>query len=335
MARPLNEQVVVITGASSGIGRATALRFGKAGAKVVLAARNVLALQEVEDEINAAGGDAIAVPTDVSDWDAMKSLADDAMLAYGGIDTWVNDAAVAIYATAEDTTIDEVEQVMQTDFMGVVHGVKAVLPYMKLQGYGTIINLGSVESERALPYHAAYSAAKHAVKAYTDALRMELEHEHAGINVTLILPAGINTPFFSHARSKLGVEPQPARPAYSPELVAEAITHAAQHPQRDIYVGGASRMLTTMQRISPSLTDRVMTTGGMMFKMQKSNRPATQQDTMFATLPEGGRVEGNYGDMVTHEPYTRLFELAPTWVRAVPLVLLAGALVARRATSRH
>jgi len=322
--RPLQQQVVVITGASSGIGRETALQFASKHARVVLAARNAIALQEVADEIRQAGGDAIVVVTDVSDWDQVTRLADEAVAAFGRIDTWVNDAATSVYATAEDTTVEETQQIMQTNFMGVVHGVKAVLPYMKQQGSGMIINLGSVESQRTLPYHSVYAATKHAVKAYTDSLRMELAHEHAGIHVTLILPAGINTPFFNHARSKLGVLPQPAPPVYKPQLVANAIVYAAQHPQRDIYVGGASKLFTVMERLSPVLMDRIMTTGGLMFRLQKSNKPDDGQDTVFHTLPETGRVNGDFGALVKPSMYTRFFELTPLWQRLLGLSALAG-----------
>jgi short-subunit dehydrogenase len=333
MAKKLKDQVVVITGASSGIGRATALHFGKAGAKLVLAARNEVALHEVADEVDNMGAEVIVAPTDVSNWEQVEQLARDAITTFGRIDTWINDAGVGIYAMAEETSVEETHQIMETNFMGVVHGVKAALPYMKAQQSGTIINLGSVESQRALPYHSAYSASKHAIKAYTEALRMELEYQHSGIHVTLILPAGINTPFFNHSLSKLGVLPQPAPPVYKPELVAQAIAFAAEHPQRDIYVGGASMFFWIMQRISPRLTDKFMTTGGAMFKLQKSSMPDSGQSSLFNTIPERGRVTGDYGHLVKPSMYTPLFEFTPQIVRTLlPAVLLGGlvALVSRR-----
>jgi short-subunit dehydrogenase len=324
MVRPLQDQVVVVTGASSGIGREAALKLAEKGATVVLASRNEVALQEVAAEIRAAGGLAHVVVTDVGVWEQVENLARAAVALFGRIDTWVNDAGTSVYATAEETTVEETQQIVQTNFMGVVHGVKAAVPYMKQQGSGTIINVGSVESRLALPYHSVYAATKHAVKAYTDALRMELMHEHAGITVTLILPAGINTPFFNHARSKLGVLPQPAPPVYKPEVVAQAIVHAAEHPQREIYAGGASKLFSMMERISPTLTDRLMTTRGAMFRLQHSDMPDDGQDTVFRTIPETGRVTGDFGHLVKPSMYTRLFQLTPLWQRLLGLSALAG-----------
>ncbi len=303
MTPQLKDQVVVITGASSGIGRATALRFGKGGAKLVLAARNVVGLQEVADAIRDMGSEALVVPTDVAEWEQVERLAAYVMTAFGRIDTWVNDAGVGVYATAGDTSVEETHQVMQTNFMGVVHGVKAALPYMEKQHSGTIINVGSVESQVALPFNSAYAASKHAIKGYTEALRMELDHAQSGINVTLIMPAAMNTPFFNHSLSKIGVLPRPAGPVYEPELVAEAIVYAAEHPQRDVYVGGGGLLFGLMERISPALTDKFMTTGGTMFRAQESTRPDNGETTLFNTIPETGRVSGDFDHLVKATPH--------------------------------
>jgi short-subunit dehydrogenase len=334
MPESVRNQVVVITGASSGIGRATALKFGKAGAKVVLAARNEIALHEVARQVEEAGGQALAVQTDVAHWEQVKRLADTAVETFDRIDTWVNNAGVGIYATAEETSPEEAQQLMQINFMGVVHGVTAALPYMKRQGNGTIINVGSVESMRALPYHSVYSASKHAVKGYTEALRMELEREKSGIHVTLVMPAGINTPFFNHARSKLGYKPMPAPPAYSPELVASAIVSAAQHPQRDIYVGGASFLFGFLERLNPTLTDKMMTTGGAMFRLQRTNEPDNGLDILYEPSIGTGRIEGDFGHITKPSMYTPIFELMPKWLSSaisvgVPLAL-GIALVSRQ-----
>ncbi len=333
MPKPLDQQVVVITGASSGIGRATAQKFGEAGATVVLAARNEEALRQAAKEVEASGGRSLVVLTDVGDWTQVQQLAEITVDTFGRIDTWVNDAGVSVYATAEETTVEETQQIMQTNFMGVVHGCTAVLPIMKAQGYGTIINVGSVESQRALPLQAAYGASKHAVKAYTETLRMEQMYEKTGVDVTLILPSGINTPLFNHARSKTGHKPMPVPPAYPPELAARAIVQAAQAPQRDIYVGGAGFFFWLMQKLSPALVDRFMITGGAMYRLQTSPDPYTGPDNLEHPVPGTGRVEGDFAAITKPSLYTPLFELTPRLVRnglsvGIPAAIVA--LIARR-----
>ncbi|MCA0458005.1 MAG: SDR family oxidoreductase [Chloroflexi bacterium] len=327
MTTVLNAQVVVITGASSGIGRATALRFAQHHAKVVLAARNVVALEEVADSIRDLGTQAevLVVPTDVGDWEQVQRLAEQTVNAFGCIDTWVNDAGVGIYATAAETSLEEMHQIIQTNFMGVVHGVKAALPYMQAQHRGTIINVASVEADISVPYNSAYAATKHAVKGYTEVLRMELEHANSGIDVTLIMPSAINTPFFNHALSKLGVIPRPVGPVYEPELVAEAIVYAAQHPQRDVTVGGGGKLLQLMKRAAPTLTDQMMTVGGAMFHAQKSDKPDNGASTLFNTIPETGRISGDFDHMVKATPTVR-----KAFVPAVLVGALVGVFFARR-----
>jgi short-subunit dehydrogenase len=329
--KPLNKQVVVITGASSGIGRESAIQFGQAGASVVLVARNEEALHDVAREVEAAGGYAMMIPTDVTDFGQLEWLAEHTALTFGHIDTWVNNAGISVYATAENTSVEEARQVMQVNFMGVVHGVSAILPYMKRQGFGTIINVGSVESRVALPLQAVYAASKHAVRGYTDALRMEEMYAKSGINVTLIMPSGINTPLFRHARSKIGVMPMPVAPAYSPKLVARAIVNAAQFPQREILVGGAGFFLDLLQRISPALVDSLMTMRGSMFRLQSSDRPDDGEDNLFEPMTGNGRVEGDYEQITKTSLYTPVFEFIPRPLRvafmllALPITILAAA----------
>src|SRR3954469_24089315 len=201
--KPLDEQVVVITGASSGIGRATALAFARRGSRVVAAARNAGALDTLVEEIDRAGGRAIAVPTDVAEPAAVYHLAARAEEAFSAIDTWVSGAAVGLYASVEDTTDDEFDRVMRVNFLGHVHGVHAALPALRRAGGGTIIGVSSVEGVRAVPLQSPYAASKFALRAFYDCLRAELAQDGEPIEVTTILPASVDTPFFEHARSKL------------------------------------------------------------------------------------------------------------------------------------
>ena len=332
MLRPLAQQVVVITGASSGIGRATAVQFGAAGASVVLAARNEVALQEAAREVEHAGGIALVMPTDVAKWEQVERLATRAVDRFGRVDTWVNNASVSEYATVEQMTIEEIERLIQVNLLGMIYGVKAALPHLKRQRQGTIVNVSSVVGERAVPLQSVYVATKHGIKGFTESLRLELEHEKTGITVTLIEPGSINTPFFNHARSKMGVKPSPMPPVYPPSAVAEAIAFAAERPRRTIVVGGGGKMLGVLEQLSPALTDRVMLLGGQGFKQQQADAPDDGLDALFAPVPGTGRVEGDFGHLTRSSSlYTRYLELHPARKRvALGAALLGGLALVRR-----
>lgn len=330
LPRPLSEQVVVITGASSGIGRETALGLGRRGASVVLAARNEEALQEVAREIQCSGGLAQVVVTDVGKWYQVKRLARAAVDRFGRLDTWVNNAAITEYATVDQMTTAEIDRIVQVNLLGQIYGVKAALPYMKRQGQGTIINVASTLAERSVPLQSAYCATKHGIKGFTESLRLELTKEGSGISVTLILPSSTNTPFFAHARSKLGVEPKPISPVYDPCVVAEAILFAAQHPRRDVVIG-TGKILAVAQRISPSLVDWIMLWRDLAFQAQMTDQPGRREDNLFLPLPGPGSSRGGFGQgSWSKSCYTRHLELHPMRKRALAGALLVAALVCWR-----
>ena len=318
MTRPIREQVVVITGASSGIGRETAITFGAKGASVVLAARNETALKEAASEIELNGGRAHVVVTDVAEWPQVERLAQAAVDTYGRIDTWINNAAVSEYATVEQATIEEIDRIIQVNLMGVIYGMKAALPHLKRQDEGTIINISSALGVRSVPLQAAYSAAKHGIIGFGEALRMELEHEGSNVKVTTILPSSINTPFFEHARSKIGAHPQPIPPVYEPSAVAEAIVFAAERPRRQIYVGAAGKMIDVLQHISPRFVDKYMTLGGQMIENQKSDMPDDHTDNLFTPSTGIGSSTGEFGGKLTQSTslYTRFIGQYPNRGRA-------------------
>lgn len=314
--RPLSEQVVVIAGASSGIGRAAALAFGQAGASVVLAARNGPALEDVAQQIGQAGGRAFAVVTDVAEWPQVERLAEAAVARFGRIDTWVNVAGVSEYALFDDMALDEIERIIQVNLLGTLYGVKAVLPVMKRQNGGTIINIGSVLSQRSIALQSIYCASKHGVKGFTEALRLEMDREKTGVHLTLILPGPINTPFYTFARSRMAVRPKPVPPVYEAGAVAEAILAAARRPLRDITVGGGGKAMTVLEALSPTLFDRLMAGGGAIFKSQQTDEPETARpDNLFTPAPTRGQVDGEWPGRASW--YTRLLELHPHRKRAL------------------
>ena len=289
--KPVGEQVVVVFGASSGIGRDASLRFARKGAQVVVSSNDVEGVRSVVQEIRQAGGKAVGITADASDFAQVKAVADAAMQRFGRLDTWAHVAAVSIYATFEQTTPDEFARVIAVNLMGQAHGAKAALPYLK-QGGGALIMVTSVESMMALPYNSAYAASKHGVHGMIQALRLELRHEKAPVSVTEIMPATIDTPLFGKAGTKLGVEPMAMPPIYPPEMVSKAIVYAALHPAREIVVGGAGKLLLLTQRMSPPMLDAFLL--ATAFKGQKSARPksADAPNNLYVPLPGKDRVEG-------------------------------------------
>jgi short-subunit dehydrogenase len=335
MQPPLDEQVVVITGASQGIGRETALEMGRAGAAVVLAARNEEALTELALEIERIGGKAEAVPTDVAEYDQVERLGARAVERFGRIDTWVNDAAVSIYATVEELAPDEMERLVRVNLLGQMFGSKVAVHHMKPRRSGTIVNIGSALSERAIPLQSAYVATKHGVQGFSEALRLELQHEETGIDVVVILPSSINTPLFNFARSKLGVKPMPVPPVYEPRVVAQAICHAAQHGGREIVAGGWGKLLITAQRLSPSLLDRYMVQGDRAVRQQETSDPDDRRDNLFEPSTGPGSTTGDFGEgSKAWSIYTSVFELHPNAKRVAVGAAVLTALTAVRRIGR-
>lgn len=331
MAKPINEQVIVITGASSGIGREAALQFADRGASIVIAARNAEALEDVARQIRERGGQAAAVVTDVAQWEQVARLASEAATRFGRIDTWVNNAGISEYATFEDIPIRDMERIIQVNLLGTMYGVKAALPVLKRQGTGTIINVGSGLGVRSIPLQGTYCTSKAGIKGFTEGLRMELARDYPGIHTTLVLPAAINTPFYDSARSRMGVRPKAMPPIYAAGAVAEAIVFAAEHPRRDVYIGSASKLLAVVESIVPALTDRIMTR--TLYKMQqKWDEPGDNvPDNMDAPVSGVGKVAGSYTDQSRPvSTYTALFGLHPSRAPLLGALALGAAVWAAK-----
>ena len=300
--KPIARQTIVITGASSGIGLATARAAAGRGARVVLAARNGAVLEDVARDIQERGGEARAVVADVSRRADVEALAAEAEALYGGFDTWVNNAGLSIFGRLEEVSDEDHRRLFDVNFWGVVHGSTVALQHLKRSG-GALINLGSVASDIAFPIQGMYCASKHAIKGFTDALRMELQAEGAPVAVTLIKPASIDTPFTTHAKNYMDRAPKLPPPVYVPEDVAEAILYAAEHGPRDLYVGGGGKLMSSLRKRAPQATDWMGR--HVMARMQVGSEPAGDRNGALYAAGRDGAVRGGSPHHVMRSGYLR------------------------------
>jgi NAD(P)-dependent dehydrogenase (short-subunit alcohol dehydrogenase family) len=300
--KPVAEQVIVITGASSGIGLATAREAVRRGARVVLNSRDETDLSAAAEALRALGGEVAVVVGDIADFETAKRTADTAVREFGGFDTWLNNAGVSIYGFIRDVTLEDARRLFETNYWGVVNGSLAAFPHLRRTG-GALINVGSVLSETGYPLQGHYAASKHAVKGFTDSLRLEIEKEELPISVTLIQPAAIDTPYPEHAKNYLASEPTHVPPVYAPQVVADAILACAQSPHRNVRVGGAAKMFTVTEKVAPGLADKMKMSH---FEGQHADRPPLDDDTLYAPRPHDGRVRGKYeGHVMKSSLYTK------------------------------
>ncbi|HYD85415.1 MAG TPA: SDR family oxidoreductase, partial [Opitutus sp.] len=280
---------------SSGIGLATARMAARRGAKVIVAARNQEAIRRLCDEIRTAGGDARWVNADVSREEDLGRIAAEAIGHFGRIDSWVNNAGVSIYGKALDISIADARKLFETNFWGVVYGSRVAMHHLRQNG-GALINVGSVVSDTAVPLQSYYVASKHALKGFTDALRMETENDKIPVSVTTIKPGPIDTPYTQHAKNYLEDEPSHAPPVYDPDLVADAILHAAEHPVRDLYVGGGAKGMSVLGRFAPRFADKYMEK--VLAPKTHSGRPREARGDALHSHSFGGEQRGNYDGTV-------------------------------------
>ena len=329
--KPLNEQTIVITGASSGIGLVTARMAVAKGARVVLAARQESALATLAAELNAQGERAAYIAADVKRPEEVRKIAQLAIDKFGGFDTWVNDAGTSVYGLVREVPVEDEQEVFAVNFWGSVCGMRTAVEHLRTKG-GAIVNVGSEASDHAIPLQASYSASKHALKAYTDALRVELKHENVPISVTLVKPTGIATPFFEHAKNYMQEAPKAPAPMYAPELVAEAILYAAETPTRDFLVGESAVLNSAMGRLAPKINDRVMQVAG--FKGQKSGRTAKTGENQGLRHASGTLKErGDYDVTVLESSAYSKAKMHPVLATAIAVATSAAvtaAVVARR-----
>ncbi len=321
--KPINEQVVVVFGASSGIGRIAALDFAKRGAKVVVAARSESGLKSLVEEIETGGGEAYYQIADAADFGQVKNVADTTVEKFGRLDTWVHSAGAFIFAKVEQTEPEEYKRLIEVNLLGQIYGAKAALPYLKKSG-GALIHISSVEAWRTVPYQSAYGASKHGINGFVQALRVELAHDEIPVSVAQILPAAINTPIYDKGRNKMPFKPRPVPPIYHPQIVSDAILYAAENPVTDLVAGGAGLGVVFAERFSPRVTDWVTEKIGFVGQKSDEAQDGEYAGSLFEPLGNFDTVEGRFSDeQLKSDPIT--------WLSTHPteknILLTAGGLV--------
>jgi len=254
----LDGKIAVVTGASSGVGRAIAREFSRAGADVALLARGMDGLEGAAREVEANGRRALVLPIDVADAGAVDDAADRIVAKWGKIDIWVNGAMVSVFAPVNEITAAEFRRVTEVNYLGFVHGTIAALRHMRPRNSGVVVQIGSGLAYRSIPLQSAYCASKAAVRGFTDSLRSELLHERSGVRVTMLQLPAVNTPQFEVVRSRLPDHPQPVPPIYQPEVIAKAALRAVLHPRREMWIGWSATMAIIGQRLIPGVLDRYL-----------------------------------------------------------------------------
>ena len=291
----LADQVVVVLGASSGIGRATARAAARRGARTVVAARNAEALDAAVREVEAAGSEGLAIVTDTTNEDELEALCARAVERFDRIDTFVASVMVTVYAEVEELDAEELRRVMDVNFLGRALAYRAALPHLK-RSRGTFIDVNSGLAYRGIPLQAAYCASKAAGRAFFESARIEQEKHGTGVDISLILPGGINTPQFDRGRQRLGNQPQPVPPIYQPEVVAEAILYCCERPQRELPVTWAAQKLLWGQKLSPRAGDLVLLRNGWKGQTTGAPKPVGSPDNLYETMPGDPGAHGRFDD---------------------------------------
>jgi NAD(P)-dependent dehydrogenase (short-subunit alcohol dehydrogenase family) len=292
-------EVVVITGASAGVGRATARAFAKRGASIALLARDTEALRICAAEVAAAGGRALPLPTDVSDADAVDAAAERAERELGPIDIWINVAMTTIFAPVHSIAPAEFKRATEVTYLGFVYGTMAALKRMRARNRGTIVQVGSALAYRAIPLQGAYCGAKFAIRGFTDSLRTELLHERLNIHVTMVQMPALNTPQFDRARNKMPRRPQPVPPIFQPEVAARAIVFAAHARRREVWVGGPTVKAILANKIAPGLLDRYLARHGYRSQLSHENTDPDAPNNLFDAVPGDPGAHGRFDRRAT------------------------------------
>ncbi|QEC46405.1 SDR family oxidoreductase [Baekduia soli] len=331
MTKHTRPEVVVVTGASGGVGRAIAHAFAKRGAHIALLARGEQGLAEAVAEVQGLGGKAIAVPTDVADHEAVEAAAARVEQELGPIDVWINDAMATVFARVADTDPAEFRRATEVTYLGTVYGTMAALSRMVERNSGTIVQVGSALSYRAIPLQAAYCGSKFAIRGFTDSLRTELLHDKSNVHITMVQLPGVNTTQFNWCRSKLPQHPMPVPPIYQPEIPAEAVYWAAHHRRRELWVGYSAVQAILGNKLAPSLADRYLARTGFSGQQMK-NHPVDpdRPDNLYAPVQNEAATHGIFNAQAkTTSPQLWAATHRPI-VAAAGLAISALAAAARR-----
>lgn len=289
-------ETVVITGASAGVGRATAREFAIHGARIALIARDRGRLDAAAAEVRGLGGEALPLPLDVADAAALEAAAHTIEQTFGPIDIWVNNAMVSVFSPTDQLTAEELERVTHVTYLGTAYGTLAALRRMKSRDRGTIVQVGSALAYRSIPLQAAYCAAKHAIVGFTDSLRTELIHDKSRVHLTIVHMPALNTPQFSWVRSRLPNQPQPVPPIFQPEVAARAIYWAAHHRRRELLVGGSTVTAVMGNKIAPGLGDLYLAHTGYQAQQRDAAADPDRPDNLFQPVPGPYAAHGEFDD---------------------------------------
>lgn len=294
-------EVVVITGASAGVGRAAAREFGRHGAKVALLARGEEGLQAAKEEIEAEGGEALPIPTDVADYEQVEAAARRVEEELGPIDVWVNDAIAVVFSPFKEIEPEDFKRSTEVCYLGAVYGTKAALERMLPRDRGTIVQVGSALSYRAIPLQSAYCGAKHAMRGFTDSVRTELMHDGSNVHITMVQLPAVNTPQFDVSKTTLPKHPQPVPPIYQPEVPARAIYWAAHHRRREVWVGASSAVVIAGNKLLPGLGDRYLAKTG--YDSQQTDEPVDKNrpNNLYEPVPGDHGAHGDFDEQAHEE----------------------------------
>ena len=301
MKRSKNKEIVVVTGATAGVGRAVVRRFAKEGAYIGLLARGKEALKNAKKEVDEAGGKAIAIPTDIANWEQVEEAAKKVEEEFGSIDIWINNAMTSVFAPLKDITEKEFHRVTEVTYLGTVYGTMAALRRMLPRNKGSIVQVGSALSYRSIPLQSAYCGAKHGIRGFTNSLRSELIHDKSNIKLTMVQLPAVNTPQFRWVKNKLPKKPQPVPPIYEPEIPAEAIYYAAHNNRREIFVGISTVKTILGNKILPGFLDHYLAKNGYSGQQTNEMRDKNQKDNLWEPLPGDYGAHGNFSNRARKE----------------------------------